>query len=170
MRYGAALEEADLTPELLPAGGYRAATVLRVTLKAVVTLLLLLPLALTGLVAHFPAWLAVDLVANRYARNSPDAIATVKALAGLVFYPLTWIVLVWLATRAWGFRAGMATVPLAPLAGWAGLMFVERFDRLAGGARGLLLALTGKRRFLRLVAERSAIAEELAAVGREYGL
>lgn len=169
-RYGAALEQADLTPELLPAGGYRTATVLRVTLKAVVTLLLLLPLALAGMVAHFPAWLAVDFVANRYSRNSPDAIATVKAIAGLVFYPLTWIVLAWVAGRTWGFRAGVVTVPLAPLAGWAALMFVEQFDRLAGGARGLLLALTGKRRFLRLVAERSAIAEELTAVGREYGI
>jgi len=169
-RYATALEQADLTPELLPTGGYRAATVLRVTLKAVTTLLLLLPLALAGIVAHFPAWLAVDLVANHYGRDSPDAMATLKALAGLVFYPATWIALVWLAARTGGLRAAAIAVPLGPLAGWAALMFVEQYDRLAGGARGLLLALTGKRRFLRLVAERSAIAEELAAVGREYGL
>lgn len=169
-RYTSTLQEADLTPELLPLGGYRAANVVRVALKAVVVLLLLLPLALAGMAAHFPAWFAVDFVAARYRRNSPDAVATVKALAGLVCYPVTWILLAWLASRTWGMRGALAALVMAPLAGWAALTFVERFDRLAGGARGLLLAITGRRRFLRLLAERSAIAEELASVGRDYGV
>ncbi len=169
-RYGAALDDAHLTPELLPASGFRAATVARIAGRALVTLALLLPLAIAGIVTHLPAWLAVDLVANRYGRNSPDAVATVKALASMVFYPVTWISLGWLATRAWGFRWGLAAALLAPLAGWAALRFVERFDRLAGRTRGLLLALTGKRRFLRLVAERSAIADEITALGREFGI
>ncbi len=170
LRYTAALQNANLTPELLPAGGYRAATVVRVALKALGTLLLLLPLALAGMIAHFPAWLAVDAVAHRYAKNNPDGIATVKAVAGLLFYPVTWIVLAWLAWRQRGAPGAIAALGLAPLAGWAAIMFVERIDLLAGGTRGLLLALTGKRKFLRLVAERTAIAEELAAVAREYGI
>lgn len=170
LRYSTALELANLTPEFLPAGGYRAATVARVAVKAILSLVLLLPLALAGMVVHFPAWLAVDLAAHRFGRNGPDAIATVKAIAGMVFYPMTWIVLAWLATRQWGAPGGVAALVLAPVAGWAAIRFVERFDLFAGEARGLLLALTGKRRFLRLVAERAAIAEELASVGREYGV
>ena len=38
VRYAAALRSVNLTPELLPAGGYRAATVARVAMKAVLTL------------------------------------------------------------------------------------------------------------------------------------
>jgi hypothetical protein len=37
LRYTAALRNANLTPELLPAGGYRAATVVRVAVKTLVT-------------------------------------------------------------------------------------------------------------------------------------
>ena len=145
-------------------------TVARIAVKALATLLLLLPLALAGMVVHFPAWLSVDVIAHRYGRNHPDAIATVKAVAGLLFYPITWITMAWLASRQWGIPGALGALALAPLAGWAAIMFVERIDLLAGGARGVLLALTGKRRFLRLVAERSAIAEELTAVGREFGI
>ena len=74
-------------------------TVARVAVKAVLTLLLLLPLAITGMIAHFPAWIAIDLIANQQGKRHPDAIATVKAIAGLEFYPLTWIGLAWLASR-----------------------------------------------------------------------
>jgi hypothetical protein len=170
LRHTAAIQNANLTPELLPAGGYRAATVARVAIKGLLTLLLLLPLALAGMISHFPAWLAVDTIAHRYARGHTDGIATVKAVAGLLFYPLTWIALAWLAARQWGVAGALGALLVAPLAGWAAIIFVERIDLLAGGTRGVLLALTGKRKFLRLVAERSAIAEELAAVGREYGI
>jgi 1-acyl-sn-glycerol-3-phosphate acyltransferase len=169
-RYTAALRNSNLTPELLPAGGYRSATVARVAVKAFATLLLLLPLAVAGMIAHFPAWLAVDVIANRYGRNHPDAIATVKAISGLVFYPLTWIVLAWLAARQWSVPGALGALVLAPVAGMAAVTFVERFDLLAGGTRGVLLALTGKRKFLRLIAERRAIADELSAVGREFGI
>jgi 1-acyl-sn-glycerol-3-phosphate acyltransferase len=170
VRYSAALRNANLTPELLPAAGYRVATVVRVAVKAVLTLLLLLPLAIAGMIAHFPAWLAVDVIANRYGKDHPDAIATVKAIAALVFYPLTWTGIAWLAFRQWGVPGAVGSLVLAPIAGFAAVTFVERFDLLAGGTRGVLLALTGKRKFLRLIAERRAIAEELTAIGKEFGV
>ena len=170
VRYTAALHNANLTPELLPAGGYKAATVARVAAKALLTLLLLFPLAVAGMIAHFPAWLVVDGIANHQGRNHPDAIATVKAIAALVFYPVTWIALAWLASRQWGVPGAVGALVLGPTTGLAAVIFVERFDLLAGGTRGVLLALTGKRKFLRLIAERSAIAEELTAVGKEFGV
>jgi hypothetical protein len=70
----------------------------------------------------------------------------------------------------WGWGPGLGTLVGAPLSGWAALRFLEEVDRLIGGARGLLLALTGRRRFLRLVAERDAIREELRLLGRTYGV
>jgi 1-acyl-sn-glycerol-3-phosphate acyltransferase len=170
VRYTAALRNVNLTPELLPASGYRAATVARVAMKAVLTLLLLLPLAITGMIAHFPAWIAVDVIANQQGKHHPDAIATVKAIAGLVLYPLTWIALAWVASREWGWPGAAAALVLGPVTGLAAVLFVERIDLLAGGTRGVLLALTGKRKFLRLIAERTAIAEELTAMGKEFGV
>jgi hypothetical protein len=122
------------------------------------------------MIVHFPAWLAVDVIANQQGKNHPDAIATVKAVAGLVLYPLTWIALAWLASREGGWPGAAGALILGPIAGFAAVTFVERFDLLAGGTRGVLLALTGRRKFLRLLAERSAIAEELTAVGREFGV
>jgi glycerol-3-phosphate O-acyltransferase / dihydroxyacetone phosphate acyltransferase len=169
-RYETALRQAELTPELLPSRGYRTGTVARVTAKAAVLLTLLLPLAVAGAVIHFPGWLVTDLVARPTARRHPDGVATVKAVGGLVFYPLTWVGLAVAAGLRWGVPVGLAVAGAAPLAGYAALRFIERVDWLAGSARGLLLALTGRRRFLRLIAERRAIREELLALAQEHGL
>jgi len=169
-RYAAALAEADLTPERLPAHGYRAATVLRVTFRAAVVLTLLLPLAVVGSVIHAPAWLLTARIARHYERTSPDMVATVKALAGVLFYPLSWLIVAWWTGHEWGWGPGLGVFVGAPFAGWAALRFFEEADRLSGGARGVLLALTGRRRFLRLLAERDAIREELRLLGRTYGV
>jgi hypothetical protein len=169
-RYAATLADADLTPELLPARGYRAATVVRVTVRAIVVLTLLLPFAIAGGILHAPGWLITNAVARHYERTSPDMVATVKALGGILFYPLSWAGAAWWAGGHWGLGVGLLVLVAAPMAGWAALRFLEEADRLAGGARGLLLALTGRRRFLRLVAERDAIREELVALGRTYGI
>ncbi len=166
LRYQAALDSAGLSPELLPATGYRPAIVARAVARGVLFLILPLPLALLGLVAHFPAWLATSAVATRFRRN-PDVVSTVKALAGLLCYPLTWGILMGVATERWGLAGGGAAALLGPVSAYAALRFAEEIDRLAGGARGLVLSLTGRWRFLRLVAERKAIRDELSALGDE---
>jgi hypothetical protein len=170
VRYTSALEEADLTPELIPGSPYRARTVLRVTVRALAALLVLLPLAVVGTLVHLPGWAVTELVARRYQRSNLDVVATVKALGGLLFYPVTWILMAWLAGGRWGWPGAVAGLVAGPVTGLAALGFWERADRLAGGARGLLLALTGQRRFLRLIAERRAIREELVALAGEFAL
>ena len=166
-QYQAALDAARLTPERLPQTGYRAGAVLRFTAATVAGLLVLLPLGLAGAVIHAPAWLAVDLIGRRYQRTNLDLVSTVKVLAGLVFYPLTWVVLAWACGSRWGIGGALAALVLAPLSALIALRFVERSRRLVGGARGLALALTGRRRFLRLLAERNAIRDDLLALARE---
>ncbi len=170
IRYETALREADLTPRFLPRHGYRAAVVLRVTAKAMAVLLLLLPVALAGMVIHAPGFYLTRLIGRRFQRRWPDVVATVKGLGGLLFYPITWAAVGWLVGARWGTVPGVIAGVAAPVTGYAALEFVERLDWLLGGARGLLLALTGKRRFLRLVAERNAIRDELLALGARYGL
>jgi hypothetical protein len=50
------------------------------------------------------------------------------------------------------------------------LLFSEDLRRLLKGGRGLLFAITGKRRFLRLVAERQAIRDDLVKLAEELKL
>lgn len=169
-RYAAALDEAALTPELVPTSPYRARAVLRITVRALVTLLILMPLAVAGTVLHFPGWTAIRMISRRVGRESPDLVATVKALGGVLFYPLTWALVSWIGGLRWGWRGALLGLALAPLSGLAALRFFEQANRLIGGARGLLLALTGQRRFLRLIAERRAIRDDLIQLGEEFGL
>lgn len=169
-RYAAVLSEAGLTPELLPTSPYRIRLVARVTVRALGILLILGPLAFIGTIIHLPGWMAIEAIARRFEHESPDLVATVKALGGVLFYLATWIVLAWLAGATWGWPGVMAGLAGGPLTGMAALRFFEQVDRLAGGSRGLMLALTGQRRFLRLIAERRAIRDEILALAREFDL
>jgi 1-acyl-sn-glycerol-3-phosphate acyltransferase len=166
----ARLDAAGLTPELLPAEGYTAETVVRFTAPRLATLLGLLPLALLGTLIHLVPWVVVDLIGRRVRRSNLDLVSTVKILAGLVLYPLTWALLAWLTTRRWGLPAGLLILLLIPVSGFVALLFSEDLRRLLKGGRGLLFALTGKRRFLRLVAERRAIRDDLVKLAEELKL
>ncbi len=58
---------------------------------------------------------------------------------------------------------------LAPLAGYAALVFSERVDRIVGGGRALGMFVFRRRAYLRLVAERNNIQADILALGREIG-
>ena len=168
-QYQADLDAAALTPELLPTAGYQTGAVLRFTVRALAVLLVLLPLSLAGVVLHFPTWLAIDLIGRRYRRTNLDMVSTVKLIGGVVLYPLTWIALTWVAAARWGGLPALVMLLGLPLSAFAALLFTERLRWLLGGARGLALSLTGRRRFLRLMAERTAIRNELLQLAEELG-
>src|SRR5256885_9914138 len=58
--------------------------------KALLVLVLLLPAALVGLVVHYPAYRAVGFVATGMAKGAEDALASIKVLAAMLLFPLTW--------------------------------------------------------------------------------
>ena len=92
----------------------------------------------------------------------------VLVIAVLVFV-VTWAAV---AAAVWlwrGLEAGVLALALAPLTAYAGLVFFERLDRIIGGARALSLFVFRRWAFLRLLAERKAIREEILALGREIG-
>jgi len=66
----------------------------------------------------------------------------------------------------WGMEAGVVAFALAPLTAYAALVFFERLDRIIGGARALSLFVFQRWAFLRLLAERKAIREEIVQLGR----
>ncbi len=128
--------------------------------------MLLLPAALVGLVVHYPAYRAVGFVATGMAKGAEDALASIKVLAAMLLFPLTWIGAAAAFWRWRGMEVGVLALAVAPLAAYAALVFFERLDRIIGGARALGLFLFRRWAFLRLLAERHAIREEIVALGR----
>jgi len=129
----------------------------------------LLPAALVGVVLHYPAYRAVGFVATGIAKGAEDALASVKVLAAMLLFPITWGAVAAAIWRWQGLAAALLALALLPLTGYAALGFFERLDRVVGGARALGLFVFRRRAFLRLLAERKAIREDILALGREIG-
>ncbi|HYT05685.1 MAG TPA: 1-acyl-sn-glycerol-3-phosphate acyltransferase [Gemmatimonadales bacterium] len=166
-RYEAALAAAGLEPRQLAPRSYAGGRVARYVGKAVLFFLLLLPTALVGVVLHYPAYRAVGFVATGVAKGAEDALASVKVLAAMLLFPVTWAAL---TVGAWlwrGVAPALLALLLAPLTAYAALLFFERLDRVIGAARAFGLFAFRRRAFLRLVAERRAIQEEIVMLGRE---
>lgn len=135
--------------------------------KTALLALLLAPAALLGFLVHFPAYTAAGVVANRYARGDKSLLATTKMLGSLIFFPVTWIVAVALAGTRLGWAGALAAIVLLPASGWAALLLSERFERSWAALRALGLLLFRKRLYLRLVAERRAIRDEIVRIAEE---
>lgn len=168
-RYEAALSAAGLDARQLVAGGYTLGRVARYAGKVVLVLVVLLPAAAIGLVLNYPAYRAVGFVATGLAKGAEDALASIKVLAAMLLFPLTWAGAAVAVGLTWGVEAGAVSFVVAPLVAYAALVFGERLDRIIGGARALGLFAFRRWAFLRLVAERNGIKEELRALGRDIG-
>src|SRR5207253_2531247 len=118
------------------------------------------------LLAGYDADRVVGSVATGMAKGAEDALASIMVLAAMLLFPLTWT---GVAAAVWlwhGMEAGVVAFALAPLTAYAALVFFERLDRIIGGARALSLFVFRRWAFLRLLAERHAIREEIVALGR----
>lgn len=166
-RYEARRIGAGLDPWDLPEGSYTIGGVIAATARLLAGFALRLPLGLPGLALHYPAYRLVGFLTGRIGPREREALATVKALAAFLLFPLTWALLVVLAWRGWGPLGGFAALVLAPLSGWMALRLTELWDEVVGAARALALYALGRRRFVHLQAERRAIREELARIGAE---
>ena len=128
---------------------------------------LLSPVALAGLLLHYPAYVVAGKLATRFANSYEDVLSTFKIMAAMLLFPLTWAVLaVALYLLAGGWWA-LAAVALAPLAGFVALRFSEKFDDFVAGARSLLFFVTRRRFFRQLLAERRAIRQQILELGAE---
>jgi 1-acyl-sn-glycerol-3-phosphate acyltransferase len=165
VRYEATLEAAGVEPHHLTPRGYTITRVTRYAVQAAIVFLILLPLALAGAIVHYPAYRAVGHIATGIAKGEEETLASVKLLAAMLLFPVTWTLA---AAAAWvwlGPKAGLAVLVMLPLAGMGSLWFFERLDRLVGRARALRLLLFRRRAFLRLTAERRAIRDQIVELG-----
>ena len=133
----------------------------------VVLFLLLIGPAVVGLAVHYPAYRLGGLLATRISKNDEDVISTVKILSAMLLFPLTWMVAAWISYRWWGWGIAMVILILLPVAGYLAIRFFEGIDSFMGGLRALVFFLMRRRFFVRLLAERNAIRNEILALGDE---
>jgi glycerol-3-phosphate O-acyltransferase/dihydroxyacetone phosphate acyltransferase len=166
-RYEAELREAGLDPKTLKPTGALAAQQVTSVIERLAFLIVVLPLALIGAIVNYPAYRLVGLVATGLSRGDDDIVATIKMIAGALIFPLTWIIISIVIGLRFSALAAAAAVILAPLTGYVALVFFERLDELIAGVRAAALSRFERWGYLRLVAERGAIREEIMRMGAD---
>lgn len=133
--------------------------------RSLLVTVVLLPIAMFGVAAHYPTYRAVGAFAQRGAKGDDDMISTIKVISSVVFFPLTWLALTlaaYLYTQCVWAWAGLL---LLPLTGYLALQFYERFGRMLGAVRGLVLMLTRGQVIARMRAARRHIFDTIVALG-----
>jgi 1-acyl-sn-glycerol-3-phosphate acyltransferase len=151
-RFEAALGRAKLdVHELKPR--FSAARLFRV--------LVLLPIAMAGAIVNYPVYTFIRVLSHRLAKGESAVLATIKLLAALTFYPLTYLVLAVVAGVRFGWLAGVAVAAVLPFIAYITLRVFEEIDDIIGDVRGLLYPRK------HLVVQRRAILAELFDVARK---
>lgn len=138
----------------------------RVDAKPFVRVLILFPLALLGAIVNWPTYRLIGLLAKQFAKGQSEMVATMKFLAALLLYPLTYLAIAALLWWKLGPVPAVAAVLILPILGYLALRVFEDLDQIIGNARALLLR---RHAVTRLRAERRALREEIVAVAEEMG-
>jgi glycerol-3-phosphate O-acyltransferase / dihydroxyacetone phosphate acyltransferase len=136
----------------------------RIDAVAVLLLIVLLPLALAGAIIHFIPYRIVDALSKRFSDGEDEMIATIKFLAALLIYPVTWMSLAFLVWRDLGVPAGIVALIVLPLSGYAALRVMEELDEIIGSVRAMLYRTRSRGDHERLVAHRQLIRDQIVAV------
>ena len=126
-------------------------------------LVMLLPLSIFGTILHFPAYQLTKLTAYLFSRHGADDIAsTVKVLAGMVFFPLTWLIAAAVLYFLSGWQMALASIPFSFVAGYIALYSWEEGTEMSGWGMAIWRFLTQKEKFLRLYVERKELSNALS--------
>jgi glycerol-3-phosphate O-acyltransferase/dihydroxyacetone phosphate acyltransferase len=169
LRAGLAAYAGDLPRSGLPLAGlpgsYPSGAVARYALREGAALLVALPLALWGLLVHGAPYRLVGLAARGLAPD-PDAEATVKLAAGVVFYPVCWLLEAWLAWRLGGPWLLTAFLVLLAPSGLVALAWQARLRRVRQDTAAFVRFLVDHDLARRLAARRATLRAELEALAR----
>jgi 1-acyl-sn-glycerol-3-phosphate acyltransferase len=166
IRFEEELNQAGVdTHELTPPRSTQS--VFATILKRALLFLLMLGPAVLGTVAHYPAYGLGGYLATRFSSDSEEIISTIKIISAMLLFPLTWLVLAVVAYVTLGWLAVAVTLVVVPLCGYVAIVFFEQLDRSIAGVRVLTFFLVKRRFFVRLLAERKAIRNEIISLGKE---
>lgn|SRR5436190_1187818 len=166
IRFEEELSQVKVDPEELAAPS-STLHVFTVILKRTILFLLMLGPAALGAVAHFPAYQLGGYLATKLSGDSEDVISTFKIISAMLMFPLTWIVVAVLFYVFFGWIAAVVALVAIPISGYLAMIFFEELDKSLGSLRVLMFFLTRRRYFVRLLAERKAIRNEILSLGRE---
>jgi glycerol-3-phosphate O-acyltransferase / dihydroxyacetone phosphate acyltransferase len=162
VEYDKKLEDLGLEAEHLSLSQVSKGFVIKRALAQIWPLLVLLPIAILGALLHYIPYKLCNVAARVFARKDvDDIVSTVKLIAGLVFIPLTWVIVASIVSCFLGWRIGLLSVPVAMISAYAALYSLEEIDELSGWAKAIWLYLRRKETFLRLFVERRELLEEL---------
>jgi glycerol-3-phosphate O-acyltransferase / dihydroxyacetone phosphate acyltransferase len=166
VRFEEELNQAGVDPEELSPPGSTWRVFAAIVRRLILFLLMLGP-AIIGTIAHYPAYKLGGYLATRFSRDSDDVISTIKIISAMLLFPLTWIVLTVLAYVFSGWLPAVLVLVVVPVCGYLAIVFFEELDKSIAGLRVLMFFLVRRRFFVRLLAERNAIRNEIIALGKE---
>ena len=166
MRFEEELNQAGVDTDELSAPTSTARVFTTIVRRSLLFLLMLGP-AVIGTLTHYPAYKLGGYLATRISRNSDDVISTVKIISAMLLFPLTWIVFAVLGYLYFGWIVAVLALIVIPFAGYVAIVFFEELDKSIAGVRVLMFFLVRRRFFVRLLAERNAIRDEIIALGKE---
>lgn len=133
---------------------------------ALVLVLLLAPATL-GSLMHLVPYFVVDFLARMFSRGEEEMVGTIKVIAGALLYLATWLALLGLTAHYFRWRVAAAFLVALPFIALATLWFWETMDVASGRLRALLQLAFRRYSYRRLLAQRRAIREEIAAIAQE---
>jgi len=137
--------------------------------RVLLFLLLVVP-ATIGALVHYPAYRLGGYVATKFSKQDDDVISTIKIISAMLLFPLTWLLVGTVAYKLAGWKLSLAAAALIPLTGYLAIRFFEGLDSFLGGLRALAFFLVRRRFFVRLLAERKAIRNEILSLGKETAI
>jgi 1-acyl-sn-glycerol-3-phosphate acyltransferase len=165
-RFEEELKQAGVDPDDLSPPSSTLDVLSHLITRGLLFLLLIGPATL-GLLIHYPAYRLGGFLSTRFYQDSDDVISTIKILSALLLFPLTWLIVGLVTYRFLGWITVLVALLLVPACGYAAIRFSEELDRFFGGLRALAFFLRKRRFFVRLIAERNAIRNEILALGDE---
>jgi len=168
-RFEEELIQAGVDPDDFSPPPSPAAVLLHILIRLGVFAILILPATL-GVVVHYPAYRLGRYLATRFSKDEEDVVSTVKIISGMLFLPLTWLLLAALVYKWLDWELALTALLFIPLLGYLAVRFFEEFDKSIGGLRALAFFVMRRRFFVRLLAERKAIHREILALGEETAI
>lgn len=166
MRFEEELNQAGFDTEELSPPGSTSRVFVAIVRRLFLFLLMLGP-AVIGTITHYAAYKLGGYLATRFSRDSDDVISTIKIISAMLLFPLTWIVLAIIAYAFSGWVPAVLALLVIPFCGYVAIVFFEKLDKSIAGLRVLMFFLVRRRFFVRLLAERNAIRDEIIALGKE---
>jgi len=166
VRFEEELKQSKVEPDELAAPTSTGDVFVAIAKRSFVFLVTLVP-ALIGTVVHYPAYRLGGYLATKLARDAEDMVSTIKIMSAMLLFPLTWLIWFVIAYLSLGWVSALVIALILPFCGYVAILFFEELDRSLGGLRVLTFFLIRRRFFVRLIAERRAIRNEILSLGRE---